>query len=100
MNLKAGGLKEMILNFNEEKNIDDLLKEKGEVNAVRCMKCNNAVAFDLDDIEWKETILLRSQTERGYVECPWCKHKIYVGERVFNGALPVMTRKFFSTLSK
>lgn len=90
----------MILNSEEAKSLENLLADKGIINAVRCRICRNLTAFEDGDIVWTpQTIFMDNRNvEKGYVCCPWCKNSMYVAERQDSTVGKIMIKKYFSTI--
>lgn len=91
----------MILNSEEMKSLEDVLADKGIINAVKCSVCHNLTAFEDEDITWVPQVIFimdNRDVEKGYVCCPWCKNSMYVAERQNSALGKIITRKYFSTI--
>jgi len=88
-----------------KENIEDYIKNRDFSYAIKCGKCDNAVGFEPDDIDYRPHIETSFDAPKeitnwdGYVKCPWCGHAMFIGVvgRTYDGNVHFM-RKYFTTI--
>lgn len=79
----------------KKENIGDYIKNRDFSYAVKCSQCSNAVGFEPEDIEYTEH---NKDAYEAKVKCPWCGHKIFIGELGVFGTTVQFTRQYFTVI--